>query len=93
MQTKDKCKIIKKYLRNQFVFTNPEHKISVTKGTGTASGWIRIEVPSILKATQTRDTIELMAILALKEKGTEFYTYTCDDGYGTTSNCVNVHFN
>lgn len=94
--TSNKVKIIKKALKKQF----PEAKISVTKGTGTASGWITssLELKKLFTTEEEQRQIyrhdhavvEEIAQKALKEAGTEFYTYFADDGYGTERSCHSI---
>ena len=103
VETKVKAKIIKEALKKHL----PEaEKISVRKGTGTASGWITATItmkkPCSCEATycgcneshefrcKTRETVDNIARTALEEAGTAFYSFTADDGYGTQHSCFNV---
>lgn len=93
-------KIIKHELRK--IYRSKE--VSVTKGRGTASGWIDVDVtvpPShdcycsegtcaacIEKRKREHDRISGVIRRLKEEKKIELYTYTSDDGIGGDSDCL-----
>lgn len=68
--------IVKKALKEHF----PNRKISVTKGTGTASGWINITMNGKSKINVDRNDVEEIAIKALQENNQPVYYFDADDG-------------
>jgi hypothetical protein len=60
--------------------------ISVTGGTGTAYGWVRVKLGGSFSHDEQR-AIEKQIEAKFSE---DLYTYTCDDGYNTESYCLNI---
>lgn len=77
VSTSEKTKIIKAALAKVYGNKN----VSVRKGTGTASGWIHATVITADASHNNRLEIEIIAKKALREHGTEFFTYLSDDGF------------
>jgi hypothetical protein len=100
LTTSQKASIIKKAIKE----ARPDVlKISVTKGSGTASGWITTRVTLVDDVSvehnefgvpetnsENRQHIEEIAREALQEAGTDFYTFSSDDGYGSEMTCHSI---
>lgn len=91
--TSEKAALIKKALREAL----PDAKrISVKKGSGTASGWIETHVTMPAPENESERSVQYQAYRAqvyaaaqkaLQDAGTYFYTYYADDGYDTEREC------
>lgn len=97
LTTSQKAGIIKKALKKEF---HDAISISVTKGKGTASGWITTNI--VLKNfacseeerrsnhREDSDLVRDIARGALRGAGTDFYTFSSDDGYGSEMECHSI---
>lgn len=87
--------IIKKALKSAFTYM-----VSVTKGKGTACGWIHVDfygVPRDLRETVSLEAYKVLKLAlaqASKKEGQDFRlsTYTSDDGYNSERECLLLQF-
>lgn len=94
-----KTQIIKKYLVSNYSDSSIK-KFSVTKGTGTAGGWICIGVYFSDTATKQfkddfrdKDTeIEKGIVEKVQEAGMSTNYFTSDDGYSTKFYCISFDY-
>ena len=92
-----KAQQVKKAINGHF------DNLSCINGKGTAYGWVtvRLDYPRQAKCCcndgmycrlckETMNEVQSRIYTLVNESGTEFYTYTSEDGYNTESACLNI---
>jgi hypothetical protein len=90
-----RTKTVRQALKYAFGNSKEVKKISVRKGTGTASNWIHINIDTPLEdrdaLNRLSQDIERIAEGSLRANKHTVPTFLSDDGYNTELSCISVN--